>query len=194
MAVSPNAGFNLQVTGSNNGTWGINLNSNFSIADGLYGGRVTVNCSGSSNITLTTSQAQNFFQVLTGTLTGNILYILPATGGQFFIINNTTGPYTVTVVNNSSGTGIIVSQGSQQYVASDPDNNTIYGVTPSSLSLNSLSVSGQITSTISTGTAPFIVSSSTPVANLSIGGNAATATNASTAASCTGNAATATAL
>lgn len=49
----------------------------------------------------------------------------------------------------------------------------------------------QITSTIATGTAPFVVASTTPVANLSIGGNAAIAT---TAAACSGNAATATAL
>ncbi len=34
----------------------------------------------------------------------------------------------------------------------------------------------QFTSTIATGTAPFVVTSTTPVANLSIGGNAATAT------------------
>ena len=44
----------------------------------------------------------------------------------------------------------------------------------------SLSVSGQLTSTIATGTAPLVVSSTTPVANLNIGGNAATATLAST--------------
>jgi hypothetical protein len=44
----------------------------------------------------------------------------------------------------------------------------------------SLSVSGQLTSTIAIGAAPLVVSSTTPVANLSIGGNAATATLAST--------------
>lgn len=42
--------------------------------------------------------------------------------------------------------------------------------------LVSLSTSGQITSSVSTGTAPFVVASATPVANLSIGGNAATVT------------------
>ena len=40
----------------------------------------------------------------------------------------------------------------------------------------SLSVSGQLTSTIADGTAPLVVTSTTPVANLSIGGNAATVT------------------
>ena len=42
-----------------------------------------------------------------------------------------------------------------------------------------LSASGVITSTVATGTAPFTVSSTTAVTNLSIGGNAATATTAS---------------
>ena len=42
-----------------------------------------------------------------------------------------------------------------------------------------LSASGVITSTVTTGTAPFTVSSTTAVSNLSIGGNAATATTAS---------------
>ncbi len=40
----------------------------------------------------------------------------------------------------------------------------------------SLSVSGQFTSTVATGTAPLVVTSTTPVANLNIGGNAATVT------------------
>jgi hypothetical protein len=40
----------------------------------------------------------------------------------------------------------------------------------------SLSVSGQLTSTVATGTAPLLITSTTPVANLSIGGNAATVT------------------
>ncbi len=45
--------------------------------------------------------------------------------------------------------------------------------------VSTLSASGQITSTVSTGTAPFVVASTTPVSNLSIGGNAATSTTSS---------------
>jgi hypothetical protein len=44
----------------------------------------------------------------------------------------------------------------------------------------SLSVSGQLTSTVASGTAPLVVTSTTPVANLNIGGNAATATKLAT--------------
>ena len=50
----------------------------------------------------------------------------------------------------------------------------------------SLTVSGQLHSTVATGTAPFVVTSTTPVANLSIGGNAATATIVTTNANLTG--------
>ncbi len=45
----------------------------------------------------------------------------------------------------------------------------------------SLSVTGQLTSTVATGTAPLVVTSTTPVTNLNIGGNAATATKLATA-------------
>jgi hypothetical protein len=45
-----------------------------------------------------------------------------------------------------------------------------------------LTLPGQLTSTVATGTAPFAVSSTTPVTNLSIGGNAGTATSATNAA------------
>lgn len=180
MSLSPNAQFNLQTTGSNNGLWGVNLNGNFSIADGLLGGRVTVSCAGSSNINVSASQAQNVFQILTGALTGNIFYILPATGGFFYVTNNTTGAYTLTVVNTALGTGISIPQGTSQLLFSNPDNTTVYSTLPTALALSTLSLSGHLTSTLSTGTAPFVVASTTPVANLSIGGNAATATLAST--------------
>jgi hypothetical protein len=40
----------------------------------------------------------------------------------------------------------------------------------------SINVSGSLTSTVATGTAPLVVTSTTPVANLNIGGNAATVT------------------
>jgi hypothetical protein len=45
--------------------------------------------------------------------------------------------------------------------------------------VSTFDLSGQLTSTVATGTAPFVVSSTTPVANLNIGGNAATATTVS---------------
>ena len=44
------------------------------------------------------------------------------------------------------------------------------------MQFDNIGITGQLTSTIANGTAPFIVTSTTPVANLSIGGNSATST------------------
>lgn len=147
MSTSPNLGLNLQTTGSNNGTWGVVLDANQSIIDSRLGSRVSVDCSGSSNITLSANQAQNYIHVLTGVLTGSIKYIFPAQGGTYFIINSTTGAYTLTVVNNVAGTGVIVPTGSAEMLVSDPDNTTIYSTLPAALSITSI----QITSLNSAG-------------------------------------------
>ncbi len=64
------------------------------------------------------------------------------------------------------------------------------GISTNAISGTTGSFSGQITSTVATGTAPFVVSSTTPVANLSIGGNAATATTATNVSGGTVNATT----
>ncbi len=56
-------------------------------------------------------------------------------------------------------------------------NNAVTATNQSGGTVNATtgSFSGQITSTVSTGTAPFVVSSTTPVANMSIGGSASSA-------------------
>jgi len=55
---------------------------------------------------------------------------------------------------------------------------TLGAITPTSVAATNGISGTQLTSTIATGTAPLVVTSTTPVANLSIGGNAATATSA----------------
>lgn len=184
MSTSPNLGLNLQTTGSNNGTWGVTLNSDLSIVDSRMGSRIAVNCAGSSNIVVNSNQAQNFFQDMTGILTGNIKYILPAQGGFYFITNDTTGAFSVTIVNDVSGTGVVISQGSSQLVMSNPDNTTVYSVIPGSFAATTFT--GQITSTVTTGSAPFIVASTTKVSNLSVD-RAALADTVTTNANLTGD-------
>jgi len=85
-----------------------------------------------------------------------------------------------TKLQYNPNTGIFTSTG-----FSGAHNGSIGATTPSTGSFTTVSATGQITSTVATGTAPFVVSSTTPVANLSIGGNAATATSATTAGSAT---------
>lgn len=118
---SPNLGLILQTTGSNNGTWGVVLNSDLSIVDSRLGSLVTVNCAGSSNITVSASQAQNLTHLLTGVLTGNIEYIMPDAGGFYIISNNTTGSFTLKVVDAHLGTGVTIPQGTTCFVFVNSD-------------------------------------------------------------------------
>jgi hypothetical protein len=62
------------------------------------------------------------------------------------------------------------------FTGANYDNLTIGGLNATTGTFSSTVSATQLTSTISTGTAPFVVTSTTPVANLSIGGNAATVT------------------
>lgn len=59
-------------------------------------GMSTVNVAGGANVTLTAAQAGTGIINLTGALTANINVILPTQSGQWVIINNTSGGFTVT--------------------------------------------------------------------------------------------------
>jgi hypothetical protein len=96
---------------------------------------------------------------VTGQLTSTV-----ATGTPPLVVSSTTN---VPNLNASSLNGAT-------FAATGP----LGGTTPNTAAHTTISASGQITSTVATGSAPFVVASTTPVANLSIGGNAATATTA----------------
>lgn len=71
---------------------------------------LNLNVAGSSNITETSTQAQNIIQVYTGVLTGNINVVVPNTVQIYYTSNQTSGPYTLTL-KTAAGTGIPVPQG-----------------------------------------------------------------------------------
>lgn len=153
-STSANKGYSLMSTGTNRGQWGIGLNNNFGIIDNNLGGYHTVNVGGSSNVVVSASDAQNIYHKLTGTLTGNIQYVLPDAGGIFIIDNETSGAFTVTVDNMLGGTGVVVAQGAVNIVYSDATNNQV-------LSANAV-ISGIISSANGgTGSAYFGVSGPT---------------------------------
>jgi hypothetical protein len=114
------------------------------------------------------------------------------TGTQTFsstIAGSVTGN-AATVTTNANLTGPITSSGNATSIASQTGTGTKFVMDTSPTLVTpvigvatgtSLSVSGQLTSTVATGTAPLVVSSTTAVANLSIGGNAATVTKLATA-------------
>lgn len=66
-----------------------------------------------SPYTLTGAELNRISYQFSGTLTGNMQIIVPATVQQYWVDNNTTGPYTLTV-KTLAGTGVTVIQGSRQ--------------------------------------------------------------------------------
>ena len=93
--------------------------------------------------TLTASEASNVIQKYTGALTGNVTIIVPSTVQVYYIVNATTGAYTVTI-STGSGASAILTAGTQATLVCDSVNlfnaNTILAGS-STVSLNSGTVS-----------------------------------------------------
>ena len=71
--------------------------------------------------TLTASEASNVIQKYTGALTGNVTIVVPSTVQVYYIVNATTGAYTVTITTGSGGTAILTA-GSQATLVCDSVN------------------------------------------------------------------------
>lgn len=187
MALTPNKNYNNQATGSNVNTWGVVNNSNFSIIDLNLGGRLAANVAGASNFTVTSNQAQNLIHVLTGLLTGNIQYILPALGGIYMVENDSTGNFTITIMCAGGAVGAIIPQGMRAFVVVNPNDTSVkvdligsnysQGLAPSTGSLNAQAVASMIPGpymlidgTLSTWVAGFTNSAAM---TLALGGTAA---------------------
>lgn len=141
-----NKGYSEPTIGGDPTTWGNQLNANFGILDLNMGGVLSVNVAGSSNVVVSSTQAQNLAHVLTGALTGNILYEMPQVGGFYVISNQTSGAYSLTVVTTLGGsTGVVVPQGKIVMVWSDASN--VYLTNDDYLSLEGGTISGNLTIT-----------------------------------------------
>jgi hypothetical protein len=96
----------------------------------------------SGSYTLTASEASNVIQKYTGALSGNVTIIVPSTVQVYYIVNATTGAYTVTI-STGAGASAILTSGSQATLVCDSVNlfnaNTILAGS-STISLNSGSV------------------------------------------------------
>lgn len=123
--LSPNKGYSLQQTGENAGTWGVVLDQTLSIIDLNMGGVLSLSVAGSTDVTLTSTQAENAIYNFTGALTGNISVKFPAVGSFYIIKNSTTGAHTLTVKTSAGGsTGPVVPQGAVMMVYTDGTNAT----------------------------------------------------------------------
>lgn len=76
---------------------------------------------GSSDVTLTSAECANKLITLTGALTGNINVKVTNTASVYYVFNNTSGAYTLTV-KTAAGTGISVTQSTHDILVCDATN------------------------------------------------------------------------
>ena len=132
----------LMETGANAATWGTNTNTNLEVLDAFAQGYVSKSVAGSSDVTLTTGNADpdaesaNKVIELTGALTGAISVLIPAvTGGsEYLIYNNTSGAYALTIAaTGHAANGVVVTQGAYSRVYCDGTANFNVAVSTSVL-------------------------------------------------------------
>lgn len=118
----------LMETGANANTWGNNTNTNLETIDAFNAGYLSKSVAGSSNVTLTTNnadpnaEASNKVIEFTGALTGDITVFIPAVENNYVFFNNTSGAHTLSVAPTGHGSnGVVITQGSHtvQYCTGD---------------------------------------------------------------------------
>ncbi len=110
-------------TGANANTWGTRTNNNLDVVDAFGGGYIAKSVAGSSNITLTTGNADptaesaNKVIELTGALTGDIVVFVPAVENEYIFFNNTTGSQTLTIAaTGHTANGLAIAQAAYSHV------------------------------------------------------------------------------
>jgi hypothetical protein len=121
---STNLAIELIGTGDQSGTWGTTTNTNLgTLIEQAISGYVTQAITDGADTTITipngaTGVARNMSLELTGTLTAARNLIVPANKKLYFIYNNTTGGYAVTV-KVSGQTGVSVPNGKKMVLVSN---------------------------------------------------------------------------
>jgi hypothetical protein len=121
---STNLALELMATGEQAGTWGNITNTNLgTLIEQAISGYVTQAITDGADTTITipdgsTGVARNMYIECTGTLTANRNLVVPANKKLYFIYNNTSGGYDVTV-KVSGQTGIAVPNGEKKILVSD---------------------------------------------------------------------------
>jgi hypothetical protein len=195
---SPNLRIELIAVGEQSNTWGGTTNNNLgTLIEEAISGAVSVDVT-LSNVTLSalngaTDQSRQMIIIATGTPGVTRTITAPAVDKVYIVFNNSDATLSFIA---SGGTGVTLIVGAKKYIYCDGtnfyeavnaltvtsgtiNNTTIGATTATTGKFTTINASGQITSTVTTGTAPFVVASTTAVANL-------TASNVSTNANLTG--------
>ena len=159
-----------QETGANDGQWGTYTDTNFTLVEEALSGVLSKSVAGSADVTLTstnftTDESRHAVLQLTGALTGNINVIIPNVQKTYFVFNNTSGSFTLSL-KTSSGTAVEIPQGAKEYIYCDGSNAivTLLGATHSA---DVAAVAGQITPTNNISTVAGVAANITTVAGVS---------------------------
>ncbi len=109
------------VHGSYNNTWDQPVNADWAALDTCLGGYVVLTVTGvaSGTYTLTLGQYQPPNIIISGTLGGNIAYVLPpGVGGFYSVLNQTSGAFNITF-GSSGGSSVAIPQGGSTAVITD---------------------------------------------------------------------------
>lgn len=79
----------------------------------------TISVAGTGTYTLTGSELNRVAYRFTGALTGNRTVVVPATVQQYWVDNQTTGSYTLTIDPSGPGVGFVISQGERAILYCD---------------------------------------------------------------------------
>lgn len=120
--VTDSHGFYLKIGTATTNTTNVTAVTNDRALFRPQAGHLVKSVAGSTDVTLTVTEARNQILELTGALTGNINVILPLYDGMDWVIhNNTSGAFTLTI-KHSSGTGQAIAQGKKTSIYSDGTN------------------------------------------------------------------------
>lgn len=106
---------NLELPGYNDyvDSWNTPVNADFTAIDTALGGVTNLNATAvSGDVTLTSTQYRPPQIIVTGTLTANVRYLIPASvGGQWTVTNNTSGAFTLKIASAAGGSDITLPSG-----------------------------------------------------------------------------------
>jgi len=131
---STNLALTLINTGDQAGTWGVTTNTNLgTLLEQAISGYVTQAITDGADTTITipngsTGVARNMYIECTGTLTANRNLVVPANKKLYFIYNNTSGGFAVTV-KVSGQTGVSVPNGEKKLLVSN-GTDIVEAITP----------------------------------------------------------------
>ena len=131
-ANTPNKNLIEPANGSFTNDWDVPVNSNWTSIDTAFGGNTGINVTGvtAGTYALTSAQYTPPNIEFGGTLSGNLIYVIPSgVGGTWSVANNTSGPFTISIgVSGGGATGVLV--GFRTLVMSDGINVVLADSSP----------------------------------------------------------------